>query len=247
MSTASVPVLAPGDLEHIAGRLEGQPAEEILRWALDRYAGQIALACSFGGPTGVVLLDMVLKLAPQTPVFYLDTGFLFPETHALVEQTVQRYGITPIALRPALGPAEQATQYGEALWNLDPDRCCALRKVAPQRAFLQGYQAWITGLRRDQASTRRATPVVGWDEQFGLAKISPLAAWREYEVWAYIREHELPYNALHDQGYPSIGCTHCTRPVAAGEDLRAGRWSGTGKIECGLHRRPGALTRSVSQ
>jgi phosphoadenosine phosphosulfate reductase len=168
-------------------------------------------------------------------VFYLDTEFLFPETYALVERAAQRYGIVPQPLRPALTAAQQAEQEGDRLWERDPDRCCAIRKIEPQRKALAGYGAWITGLRRDQVSTRRSTPVVSWDEKFGLAKIAPLATWTEQQTWNYIVAHDVPTNELHNVGYPSIGCTHCTRPVHMGEDARAGRWSGTAKTECGLH------------
>jgi phosphoadenosine phosphosulfate reductase len=223
------------ELQRIAEKLEGRPAEEILRWSLDRYGESIVLACSFGGPTGMVLLDMVMAMAPRTPVFYLDTGLLFPETYALAAEAGRRYGITPLAVQPELTVPQQAVAHGEALWARNPDQCCALRKVAPQRQALQGYGAWITGLRRDQADTRRATPVVGWDAKFGLAKIAPLATWSEEEVWTYLYLHDVPFNPLHEQGYPSLGCTHCTRPVLAGEHARAGRWSGHLKTECGLH------------
>lgn len=226
------------DLRQAAEALEGRPAEEILRWAIDRYGDAITLACSFGGPTGMVLLDMVMAIAPRTPVFYLDTGLLFPETYALAERAAGRYGITPIAVRPALSVERQAAVHGDALWARDPDRCCAVRKVAPQREALAGYSAWITGLRRDQSATRQATPVVSWDVKFGLAKIAPLAAWSEEDVWSYVYLHDVPYNPLHELGYPSIGCTHCTRPVAAGEHARSGRWSGHLKTECGLHTGP---------
>ncbi len=196
----------------------------------------MALACSFGGPSGMVLLDMALTLEPSLPVFYVDTGLLFPQTYNLAAEIAERYRITPIAVRSHVSVDDQAALHGPALWGRDPDRCCDIRKVQPQRAFLSGYQAWITGVRRDQASTRRVTPVVGWDAQGGLVKIAPLAAWTEHEVWAYIRAHDIPYNPLHDLGFPSIGCTHCTRPVSVGEDPRAGRWAGFNKIECGLHR-----------
>ncbi len=225
-------------LNQLAQEMEGWSPQEILTWAIQTYRPRLTLACSFGGPSGMVLLDMVMQLAPDTPVFYLDTGFLFPETYRLAEVAAARYGITPIAVRPALGAAEQAAQYGEALWTRDPDRCCELRKVLPQREALKGFDAWISGLRRDQAATRRTTPAVQWDQKFGLVKINPLATWDERSVWRYIAAHDVPYNPLHDQGYPSIGCTHCTRPVAPGEDARAGRWSGFTKTECGLHIQP---------
>jgi phosphoadenosine phosphosulfate reductase len=218
--------------------MEGWSPQEILTWAIDTYRPHLILACSFGGPSGMALLDMTMRLAPDTPVFYLDTGFLFPETYRLAETAAARYGVTPIAVRPALGVYEQAAQYGEALWTRDPDRCCELRKVLPQREVLKGFDAWISGLRRDQAETRRTTPVVQWDQKFGLVKINPLATWDEQSIWRYITAHDVPYNPLHDQGYPSIGCTHCTRPVVPGEDARAGRWSGFTKTECGLHIQP---------
>ena len=227
---------APSDLPGIGEAMESSTAEDILDWALHQFRGSIALACSFGGPSGMVLLDMVLQRAPNTPVFYLDTGFLFPQTYALVQRVAERYGVLPQAVRPAISPELQAQTEGDRLWERDPDRCCEIRKVVPQREFLRGYAAWITGIRRDQASTRRRTSVVSWDSNFGLAKIAPLAAWSEQQVWDYIVDHDVPTNSLHGLGYPSIGCTYCTRPVGDGEDARAGRWSGTLKTECGLHR-----------
>ncbi len=232
----SVPASTPSRLQEAAERLEGRPAQEVLSWALAAYGTSMALACSFGGPSGMVLLDMALALEPKLPVFYLDTGLLFPETYDLAAEIAARYRVTPIAVRSTLSVNDQAARHGAALWGREPDRCCEIRKVQPQRAFLAGYQAWITGIRRDQAPTRRVTPVVSWDALGGLVKIAPLVAWTDSEVWSYIRAHEIPYNPLHDLGYPSIGCTHCTRPVQAGEDPRAGRWAGFNKIECGLHR-----------
>jgi phosphoadenosine phosphosulfate reductase len=232
----SAPATSPSKLQEAAEQLEGRSAQEVLNWALATYGTSMALACSFGGPSGMVLLDMALTLEPSLPVFYVDTGLLFPETYNLAAEVAARYHITPVAVRSNLSVDAQAATHGPALWSREPDRCCDVRKVQPQRAFLAGYQAWITGVRRDQASTRRVTPVVGWDGQGGLAKIAPLAAWTEGDVWSYIRAHDIPYNPLHDLGYPSIGCTHCTRPVRAGEDPRAGRWAGFNKIECGLHR-----------
>jgi phosphoadenosine phosphosulfate reductase len=229
------PIPTLQDLGRLAHELEAASPQDILAWALDTYKPRITLACSFGGPSGMVLLDMVMQLDPFTQVFYLDTGLLFPETYALAAEAQRRYGITLRAVRPGLTLAQQSTQFGDALWARDPDRCCELRKVIPQREAMKGYDAWITGLRRDQASTRRGIAVVEWDSKFGLAKVNPLAAWDERDVWRYIDAHKVPYNPLHDRGYPSIGCTHCTRPVAAGEDLRAGRWSGFEKLECGLH------------
>jgi phosphoadenosine phosphosulfate reductase len=215
--------------------LEGRSPQEILAWALERYRDRIVLSCSFGGPTTMVVLDMLMKLDARVPVSFIDTGLLFEETYALIERVAKHYGIEPVAVRSPLSVAEQAERHGEALWAREPDACCAIRKVAPQREFLAGYDAWITGLRRDQSKGREDIPVAQWDDQFGLVKISPLAAWNERQVWEYVYNHDVPYNPLNDQGYPSVGCTHCTRAVLAGEDKRAGRWSGQLKSECGLH------------
>jgi phosphoadenosine phosphosulfate reductase len=209
-------------------------ATVIVREALARHPGRIALACSFGGPTGMVILDLALALEPRLPVYFLDTGLLFEETYALVERVRARYGIEPIAVRSESTVAEQAARFGDELWLRDPDACCDLRKVRPQRAFLAAYDAWITGLRRDQSATRREVPFVQRDED-GREKIAPLADWSEREVWRYVLARDVPYNPLNDRGYPSVGCTHCTRAIRPGEDARAGRWSGFAKSECGLH------------
>lgn len=211
-------------------------AELVLRDALDTFRNRIVLACSFGGPTGMVLIDLVARLDRSVPVYYLDTGLLFPETYALIGRVRERYGVEPIAVRPELSVAEQAERYGEALWARDPDVCCDIRKVEPQRAFLANYDAWITGLRRDQSASRRDVATVGRDESDPhLVKIAPLADWSERDAWSYIFANDVPYNPLNDRGYPSLGCTHCTRAIVPGEDARAGRWSGFAKVECGLH------------
>ena len=210
-------------------------AETIVDKALSQYAGKIALACSFGGPAGMVLLDMIAKRDVSVPVYFLDTGLLFEETYALVDRLRKRYGIEPIAVRPELTVPQQNARYGEALWARDPDACCNLRKVVPQRRFLETFDAWITGIRRDQSASRRNVDVVSRNGTTGLAKIAPLAQWTSKDIWSYVVAHDVPYNPLNDRGYPSLGCTHCTRAVAPGEDPRAGRWSGTDKLECGLH------------
>jgi phosphoadenosine phosphosulfate reductase len=209
-------------------------ASEIIRDALARHPGRIALACSFGGPTGMAILDLALAIDAKLPVYYLDTELLFPETYELIERVRRRYGIEPVAVRSAFTVEEQAKLFGDALWARDPDACCDLRKVQPQRAFLANYDAWITGLRRDQTSTRASVEIVGRDED-GRAKIAPLAEWSERDVWRYVLDRKVPYNPLNDRGYPSVGCTHCTRAIVPGEDARAGRWSGFEKVECGLH------------
>ena len=240
-----------GYLEAASQRLEGRSPQAVLEWAFAEYSPRIALACSFGGVSGMALLDMAAKLNPQVQVFYLDTDFLFPETYALRDEAERRYRIQPVGFKSQLTPEEQARQYGEALWLRDPDLCCQLRKVEPNRRALEGQRAWISGIRRDQTSTRGSARTVEWDTQFGLVKVNPLVSWTEAQVWAYIREHKVLYNRLHDRGYPSIGCTHCTRAVKPGDDPRAGRWSDSDKTECGLHL-PGeeslpASTQSVKE
>jgi phosphoadenosine phosphosulfate reductase len=182
---------------------------------------------------------MVYRIDPAMVLFYLDTDFLFPETYATRDRIIERYHLKPaqmIQVKSLLTPERQAEQHGEALWAREPDRCCQLRKVEPLTRALRGFDAWITGIRRDQAPTRANAKLVEWDEKFQLVKVNPLAKWTWAEVWAYIRLYEVPYNPLHDRNYPSIGCTHCTDPVAAGDDPRAGRWKNFAKTECGLHK-----------
>jgi phosphoadenosine phosphosulfate reductase len=218
-----------------APEFEDASPQEILTWALARFSGRIALSCSFGGPTGLVALDMALAIEPALPVFYVDTSLLFPETYALVAVVERRYGIRVQALRSALSMDDQRDVYGDELWKRDPDRCCEIRKVEPQRSFLASHDAWISGIRRDQTIARRDARIVHWDERFGVVKVNPFARWDEGMVWTYIHAHGLPYNALHDRSYPSIGCTHCTRAVRQHETARAGRWPAFAKVECGLH------------
>jgi phosphoadenosine phosphosulfate reductase len=228
------------DYAELARGLDDAPPSEIISWAVERFRPSIVLACSFGGPTGMVALDMVMNVDRTIPVYYLDTGLLFRETYELVERVRRQYGIDPIPVAPDRTVAQQAEAFGPALWERDPNACCAMRKVQPQLSFLQNFDAWISGIRRDQAKTREATQVVQYDARFKVAKICPLAHWDERMVWTYIDAHHLPYNALHDAGYPSVGCVPCTRAVADGEDRRAGRWPGFNKIECGLHAEPAA-------
>ncbi len=224
------------ELNAVAEALEGQQPEEILKWAFENFAKEeISLACSFGAED-VALVDMVAKLRPGARVFYLDTNLLFGETYEVIDQIRAKYDITLEQVLPLLTLGEQAEQHGEALWASNPDACCGIRKVEPLGRVLSGLTAWITGIRREQAPTRANARVVEWDAKFGLVKINPLAAWKDRDVWNYIIANGVPYNVLHDQGYPSIGCVHCTRAVRPGEDPRAGRWSGFNKTECGLHK-----------
>jgi phosphoadenosine phosphosulfate reductase len=214
--------------------IEGKEAEDILRWAAAEFQPGLTLACSFGGPTGMVILDMIMRIDKSVEVFYLDTDFLFPETYHLRDVCEAKYGFKPIGYKSLLTPAAQAEKHGEALWLRDPDLCCEMRKVEPNGRALEGKTAWLSGMRRDQSKTRTDIGIVEWDAKFGLVKVNPLAAWDEKRVWSYIMSHDVPYNELHDRGYPSIGCTNCTRPVNPGDDPRSGRWAGLDKEECGI-------------
>jgi phosphoadenosine phosphosulfate reductase len=170
----------------------------------------------------------------DTPVVFLDTDLLFPETYALAEAAAHRYNIVVERCGPALTLEQQASREGPRLYARDPDRCCAIRKVAPLAEALRPYDAWISGIRRDQSATRATTDLVQWSARYGLLKVNPLAFWTEKDVWRYIHANDVPYNPLLDQGYPSLGCAPCTRR-AGGDDLRAGRWTGFAKTECGIH------------
>lgn len=222
-------------LRAVSRALDGKTPQEILRWAANEYRPGLALACSFGGPSGMVLLDMLMQIDPSVEVFYLDTNFLFPETYHLRDVAAAKYSIEPAGYMSLMTPEEQAAKYGDALWERDPDACCAIRKVEPNARALAGKRAWISGIRRDQAKSRNDIDIVQWDEKFGLVKLNPLASWTDSQVWTYILDHGVPYNELHDRGYPSIGCTPCTAAVRPGDDPRSGRWQGFDKVECGLH------------
>lgn len=213
---------------------ENWPAEEVIGWGLSEYGGELAIASSFGAED-VVLIDIAASIAPQFRIFTLDTDFLFPETYDLIGRIEQRYGIGVERTRSEFTPEEQARVMGESLWTRQPDVCCNLRKVEPLTKKLAGLKAWITGIRRDQSPARANSRKIEWDARFGLVKLNPLADWTWDDLWQHIKARGVDYNPLHDRNYPSIGCTHCTRPVAPGEDPRAGRWSGTSKTECGLH------------
>ena len=225
-------------LKALSASFESRQPQDVLAYALGQYEPNIVLACSFGAED-VVLVDMIQKINPRTNLFYLDTDFLFKETHEVRDRLIAKYGLRPeqvIQVKSLLTPDQQAAQHGEALWSRNPDQCCQLRKIEPLTRVLNGYAAWITGIRRDQAPSRANAGLVEWDQKFNLVKFNPLAKWKSEEVWAYIKVHEVPYNELHDRHYPSIGCTHCTAPVMPGEDPRSGRWKNFAKTECGLHK-----------
>lgn len=215
---------------------ETKGARAVLEWAYQNYSeDKIVYASSFGAEA-IVLIDLIQQVKPDAHIVFLDTGLHFPETYDVIDKIEARFPSLRIERKqPALNLDEQREQYGSALWKKDPNLCCQIRKVIPLRETLTTKEAWISGLRREQSPTRKDTQFLNKDEKFENIKICPLIHWTWDEVWAYIREKDLPYNQLHDQNYPSIGCFPCTQPVAADGDSRAGRWSGSGKTECGLH------------
>jgi len=217
-----------------AEELEHASAEQVIRWAVDNFES-LTFACSFGAED-VVIVDMLQTISPSTDIFYLDTDFHFQETYETRDRMVERYGINFVKVAPKLTPEEQAAAHGESLWTVDPNACCNIRKVEPLTRILSQYDSWITGIRRDQAPTRANAKKVEYDYKFGLMKFNPIADWTSEDVWQYIRDNDIIYNPLHDRHYPSIGCEQCTRQVMPGEDPRAGRWAGSEKTECGLHK-----------
>ena len=232
-------------LEAVATLLEKCAPQQILKWAFNQFAGGVAIATGFGAE-GVAMIDMAAKINPRPDIFFINTGFLFPETYALRRQIEARYGIEIRALRPEITPESQELQFGPRLWSRDPDLCCRIRKLEPLKDALKGLTAWMTAIRRDQTPARAGARAVEWDYLWQLVKINPIAAWTKRDVWDYIVKNRVPYNPLHDDGYPSLGCTHCTRRTVEGEPERAGRWSGQQKTECGLHALPQAGVASNS-
>ena len=206
----------------------------ILNWAYETFGRGVVMATGFG-TSGVVLMHLASQLRVRPTVFYLDTDMLFPETHILKEQISKEFGLQFTRVHSGLSLDEQKTKHGAALWEKSPDTCCHLRKVKPLHSFLKDKGAWISGVRAHQTSARAQADVIQWDTTHQLVKINPLVRWTTADVWSYIRLNELPYNTLHDKGYPSIGCIPCTRPVVEGEDERSGRWAGRNKTECGIH------------
>jgi phosphoadenosine phosphosulfate reductase len=224
------------DIEEGNRQLERAEPPEIIAWAARMYGPRLTMATAFG-PEGCLIIHWLATIAPATFVFNLETGYQFDETLALRDRIARRYGIEVSLERPDTTVEEYERLHGGPLHGTDPDRCCGDRKIAVIRRVLTRFDAWMSGIRRDQSADRAAAPIVGWDAKFGLVKVSPLANWTKARVWDVIVKEDVPYNPLHDKGYLSIGCWPCTRPVTIGEDERAGRWSGTAKTECGLHTR----------
>ena len=207
---------------------------EILQWAVDQFGSRLTFATGFGAE-GCVLVDLIGRHSLPIDIFTLDTGLLFPETYDLWRRLEARYALTIRGVCPELTVDEQAAAHGPLLWTRHADRCCEMRKVSPLVTELSRFDAWITAIRRDQTASRADALVVEWDPKFGLGKVNPLVGWTKKEVWSHLLQNDVPYNPLHDRGYPSIGCLPCTSAVAAGEDDRAGRWRDAPKTECGLH------------
>lgn len=228
------------EIRSLATEFENRTPRDILQWAADNFGSRVAMSSAFG-PEGLVVIDIAMrKVTPRMPVFTIDTGFLFKETVELIRKIEQEYGIAIERLHPELTSEQQAEQHGPELYRREPDKCCYMRKVLPLQKKLPELDAMVTGLRRSQSESRQGAKILQLQETpdgHRYIKINPLASWSKEEVWWYIISHQLPYNPLHDQGYPSIGCWPdcCTRAVKDGEDERAGRWAGTDKKECGLH------------
>jgi phosphoadenosine phosphosulfate reductase len=218
------PIPDLGELAAASARLEDAPAAAVVAWAIDRYGDDVIVASSF---EDAVLIDVAVSVKPDIEVLFLDTQYHFPETLEFVEAVRSRYDLNLKVVEPLVEPDDR--------WKVDLEGCCGVRKVEPLVRGLAGKQAWITGLRRADAPTRAKAPIVGWDVGRGLVKVNPLATWTAEDHVGYVAERELPINPLTERGYPSIGCWPCTRPVAPGEDPRAGRWAGSAKTECGLH------------
>lgn len=232
MSTPTI-TSSESDFAALNQRFEAATPQEIVRWAVDEFGDGLSVGASFGGASGMAILHMVAALKPNVHVFVLDTDYLFEETHETMRKSVPALGLTNVRVyRPELSHEQQATQYGSGLWMRDPDLCCEIRKIAPNRVALAGKNAWVSGLRRDQSESRSDTPIASWNSKFGVVKLNPLANWTEQQTWNYIMSNDIPYNPLLDQGYTSIGCYNCTVPGVHG---RAGRWQGFEKDECGLH------------
>ncbi|MFQ5463146.1 MAG: phosphoadenylyl-sulfate reductase [Phycisphaerae bacterium] len=218
---------------------EETPTPELIAWSMDRFADQrMAMSTSFG-MEGCALIDMYAQVGRPLTVVYLDTMFFFQETYELRDRMVERYPHVEFVNRgTTLTPEQQEAQYGPELWKRDSDLCCRLRKVDPMFVVMADVDVWITGLRRSQSASRANLKMIEWDWRYQVLKISPLVKWERPEIWRYIQDHNVPFNALHEQGYPTVGCTHCTKSVPGstpGDYTRAGRWTDSEKTECGLH------------
>lgn len=210
-------------------------ALNVLKWSYEHYGEEIVYACSFG-IEGIVLVDLISKVKPDATIVFLDTDVHFKETYETIDRVKEKYPQLHIIMKkPKVTLEEQAKEYGDKLWESNPNQCCQIRKLTPLHEVLSDSKAWISGLRHEQSETRKHVQFINRDDKFQSIKICPLIHWTWKDVWRYAHKNELPYNKLHDQGYPSIGCSHCTVPAFDLNDMRSGRWKGSGKTECGLH------------
>ncbi|MGH3241717.1 MAG: phosphoadenylyl-sulfate reductase [Spirillospora sp.] len=219
-------------VESAAAALEGAPTLEVIRWAVATFGDRICLTSSM---SDAALIHLVSKVKPGIDVLFVDTGYHFAETVGTRDAVEAVYPVNVINVTPSRTVEEQETALGPRLFGRNPDLCCHLRKVEPLGRALEGYMAWFSGIRRDETASRRDRKVVEWDRKRGMVKVNPILDWTQEEMDDYIEDNGVLVNPLHYDGYPSIGCAPCTRPVAPGEDPRSGRWAGMGKTECGIH------------
>jgi len=239
METLHAAEISPEEVRQLAANFEDATLNDILQWAWARFGKRAAIGTSFQG-AGLVMIHHAVEAGLPLPVFTLDTQLLFSETLDLKKRLEKFFGIEIESLLPELTPAQQAAEFGPELWKTRPDDCCQIRKVEPLKKKFEQLDVWITGLRRQQSETRQKTQILElyhFDllrDQY-ILKLNPMATWSREAVWDYIHKHGIPYNPLHDRGYRSIGCWPCTRVTGAGENERAGRWTGFDKSECGIH------------
>lgn len=240
----------PEWIGRMALQFEDAPTEEILSWAWERLGPDVAVGTAFGA-SGMVLLHIRHQVAPDMPVFFVDTSFQFPETLELKARVESLYNMKIEVLEPEISIEEQDVEHGLELYNRDPDQCCWIRKVEPLQRKLRGLDGWVSSLRRDQSKSREAIEIMELHMASGsgrrLVKVNPMANWTRKQIWDYILEHELPYNPLMDQGYTSVGCWPCTRSVGSDAGEREGRWAGTDKTECGIHTFLGTSASSANE
>jgi phosphoadenosine phosphosulfate reductase len=227
-------VMTVEEIGEASETLAGATPQAILRWAVQRFYPKLTMATAFGAE-GCCIIHMLAEIEPRVRIFNLETGYQFAETLELRERIKERYGIEVEYIYPEQTVKEYEEEHGGPLYGLRPDQCCHDRKILPLRQAIVGYEAWISAIRRDQTEHRARASVVQPDPKFGLVKVNPLLNWTRTDVWNFILKNDIPYNPLHDHGYPSIGCWPCTAAVGNGADERSGRWAGTAKKECGLH------------
>lgn len=238
-TVAPNPTHDPEHYRSLSDSMETWTPQEVLRWSVETYSPSLLMATAFGaeGCAILAMLSEIITDPSQIRLINLETGYQFQETLDLRERIRERYGISVEYVRAEESVEAMEARFGGAIYGKDPDTCCRIRKIEPLQKTVVGYHAWISAIRREQTHARKAAGIVEWDSKFNLVKINPLANWTKTDLWQYILANEVPYNPLHDLGYPSIGCQPCTKSVNVGEEDRAGRWDGFAKTECGLHTR----------